>query len=103
MAEWNVQSAKIERADAFAYLRGPVTPFDIVYLDPPFASGLVTSAANLLEERGWLAPNALIYMECAARETPPALPTAWKELKAKQAGEVGYHLVARSAGESVPA
>ena len=54
----------------------------------------------LLEERGWLAPNALIYLECAARETRPALPAAWKELKAKEAGEVGYYLLARNLGES---
>jgi 16S rRNA (guanine966-N2)-methyltransferase len=102
MTEWSVQGARVERTDAFAFLRGPATPFDIVFLDPPFAAGLIAPAAELLEQRGWLAPNALIYMERPARETPPGLPASWKELKAKQAGEVGYHLLARSAGESVP-
>jgi hypothetical protein len=29
------------------------------------------------------------------------LPEGWKSLKAKQAGEVGYHLLARSAGAAV--
>jgi len=100
IAEWNVQGAEVARADAFFYLRGSAQPFDIVFLDPPFAGGLLAPAAVQLEERGWLAPNALIYMECAAREARPALPQAWKELKAKQAGEVGYHLYARNPGES---
>jgi len=100
IAEWNVQGAEVVRADAFSYLRGTAQPFDIVFLDPPFAAGLLAPAAALLEERGWLAPNALIYLECAARETRPALPEVWKELKAKQAGEVGYHLYARNPGES---
>ena len=98
IAEWNVQGAEVARTDAFSYLRGTVQPFDIVFLDPPFAAGLVAPAAALLEERGWLAPNALIYLESAAREPLPALPQAWHALKAKQAGEVGYHLYARNPG-----
>jgi 16S rRNA (guanine966-N2)-methyltransferase len=110
MTEWNVSGAEIARADAFSFLRAPVPAganaqpraFDIVFLDPPFAAGLHSPAAALLEERGWLAPQALIYMECAARDTPPVLPEAWKSLKSKQAGEVGYHLLARSAGAAVP-
>jgi 16S rRNA (guanine966-N2)-methyltransferase len=100
LAEWNVQGAEVARADAFAYLRGTVQPFDVVFLDPPFAAGLVAPAAALLEERGLLTPNALIYMECPAREPLPALPASWTSLKAKQAGEVGYHLHARSPGGS---
>lgn len=100
MSEWNVQGAEVVRADAFSYLRGAARRFDIVFLDPPFSAGLHASAAALLEERGWLAPNALIYMECAARGPLPAIPEAWQERKAKQAGEVGYHLFARNPGGS---
>jgi 16S rRNA (guanine966-N2)-methyltransferase len=110
MTEWKVQGAQVVRADAFAFLRGsptsaagePAQPFDIVFLDPPFAAGLIARAAALLEQRGWLAPQALVYMECSARDTPPTLPETWKPLKGKQAGEVGYHLLARSAGAAVP-
>ncbi len=102
ITEWNVQGAQVLRTDAFSYLRGAAERFDIVFLDPPFSAGLLAPAAALLEERGWLAPNALIYMECAAREARPALPTPWQERKAKQAGEVGYHLFARSPGGAVP-
>jgi 16S rRNA (guanine966-N2)-methyltransferase len=101
LTEWNVRGGQVERADAFAYLRGTAKPFDIVFLDPPFADGLIEPVAALLESRGWLAPEALIYMECPARETLPKLPEGWKSLKAKQAGEVGYHLLARSAGAAV--
>ena len=105
MTEWNVQGAEVVRADAFSFLRGgPVPavagmqprPFDIVFLDPPFAGHLHATAASLLEQRSWLAPQALVYMECSAHETP-VLPETWKSLKSKQAGEVGYHLFARAA------
>jgi 16S rRNA (guanine966-N2)-methyltransferase len=102
IAEWKVQGAEVARTDAFSWLRGAPRPFDIVFLDPPFSAGLVAPAAALLEERGWLAPNAVIYMECAAREPRPALPAAWQERRAKQAGEVGYHLYARNPGGAAP-
>src|SRR5687768_11963140 len=102
IAEWNVPQARVERADACAWLRGKPQPFDIVFLDPPFASGLLGSAAALLEQKGWLAPDALIYVENPAREPLPALPSAWQERKAGRAGEVGYHLHARTAGGAVP-
>src|SRR6267378_2469463 len=71
--------------------------FDLVFLDPPFTSGLLGEAARMLEEHHWLEPGALIYVECAAREGLPPLPAPWRELKAKQAGEVGYHLFAHTA------
>jgi 16S rRNA (guanine966-N2)-methyltransferase len=67
-----------------------------VFLDPPYAAGLLEPAARLLEARGWLSPAARIYAECPAREGLPKLPAAWKLHRAKRAGEVGYHLLSRS-------
>jgi 16S rRNA (guanine966-N2)-methyltransferase len=94
LAEWQAQDAVVTRADALHYLRGSARPFDLVFLDPPFASSLLGEAARLLEERGWLAPGALVYVEGAARAGLPPLPAGWQALKAKRAGEVGYHLFA---------
>jgi 16S rRNA (guanine966-N2)-methyltransferase len=62
----------------------------------------LSKAAELLEARGWLAPDALIYVESSAREALPPLPASWQQLKAKQAGEVGYHLFARAARGAEP-
>lgn len=96
LVEWGGGNARVVRADARRFLDGAPRHFDLVFLDPPFASQLLGAAAQLLEERGWLAPGALIYVECAARGTPPPLPAPWRPLKAKRAGEVGYHLYARA-------
>ena len=95
LTEWHAGDARVERADALRYLEGTAQPFDIVFLDPPFASDLLQSAAAALAERRWLRPGALIYVECAARGGLPPLPPGWQPLKAKQAGEVGYHLFAQ--------
>lgn len=95
LEEWGAQGAQVERADALAFLAGSAQPFDVAFLDPPFASGLLEQAAALLEGNGWLRDAALIYVECGAREGVPPLPPRWVSLKAKRAGEVGYHLYAR--------
>jgi 16S rRNA (guanine966-N2)-methyltransferase len=99
LAEWQAQGATVERMDALDFLTGSARPFDIVFVDPPFASGLTARSCELLEERGWLAPQALIYVEGPARGEAPVVPHAWQALKAKRAGEVGYYLFAHSRAE----
>ena len=74
--------------------RGVPRCFDIVFLDPPFASGELPAAIAALERGGWLAAQARIYLEHARGEPLPALPAGWRELRAGGAGEVGYHLLA---------
>ncbi len=89
----------VVRADALRYLSGDARPYQLVFLDPPFAAGLLSEAARLLDERHWLAEGALIYVECRAREGLPPLPARWQPLKAKRAGEVGYHLFAHAGAQ----
>ena len=88
--------AQVEQSDALRFLAGRGGPYDIVFLDPPFDSDLLAAVAGRLEQGSWLAPGALIYMECAARDGLPPLPPTWVTTKAKQAGEVGYHLLTRA-------
>jgi 16S rRNA (guanine966-N2)-methyltransferase len=95
LEEWGARDAQVERGDALAFLAGSARGFDIVFLDPPFAAGLLGAAAALLEGNGWLSGAALIYVECGARAGVPPLPARWQPHKAKRAGEVGYHLYAR--------
>jgi 16S rRNA (guanine966-N2)-methyltransferase len=96
LSEWGASGAQVEHGDAMRFLSGTGGPFDIVFLDPPFDSDLLTGAADLLEKGGWLAGGARIYVECAARKGLPPLPPTWAATKAKQAGEVGYHLLTRA-------
>ena len=89
------------RADALRYLAGPPQPFNLVFLDPPFDSPLLERAALVLAARGWLAAGARVYVECPARGGPPTVPASWQPLKAKQSGEVGYHLFAHAPSQQV--
>jgi 16S rRNA (guanine966-N2)-methyltransferase len=85
------------RAQALDWLHGPAQPFDIVFLDPPFQSGLLQPAMELLETRGWLAPQAWIYLE-SAPDTQPVLPPGWSWHREKRAGGVSYRLARRDVG-----
>ncbi|MFM7625492.1 MAG: RsmD family RNA methyltransferase, partial [Gammaproteobacteria bacterium] len=72
-----------------------------VFLDPPFDAGLWGKAAARLEEGGWLAPEAFVYLEVPATRgdteaaPPPGLPATLKPWRDGTAGEVGYHLLRR--------
>ena len=84
--------------DAFRFLAGAARPFDLVFLDPPFTRGWLPELCTLLEQRGWLAPRAFVYLEGAARDGAVALPASWQALRTTRAGEV-QGLLARRAGE----
>ncbi len=89
-------AAQLHVMDANRFLAGSPEPFDVVFLDPPFAAGLLGQIAARLDAGQWLAPAALIYAECPARASLPALPEGWTIAKTGRAGEVGYHLLRRT-------
>lgn len=90
--DWRVVEAK-----AASFFRGPAKPFDIVFLDPPFDSGLLTAVFTEFQVGGWLAADARIYVECPAGSLP-AVPPGWASVRSGKAGEVGYHLYLRQRG-----
>ncbi|QKQ28163.1 16S rRNA (guanine(966)-N(2))-methyltransferase RsmD [Candidatus Reidiella endopervernicosa] len=100
----NIDTLKSDRvsvvqADALAYLERVEQPFDIVFLDPPFRQELVAECCQRLESGGWLTANAHIYLELERELGEPQLPKGWSLLRSKVAGQVGYHLATRQAGE----
>lgn len=92
-------NASVHTGDAFAWLReGPSRPFDIVFLDPPYALESLTELCRLLARDSWLADGASIYLEQDIRDDRPALPDNFTVLREKTAGSVRYALV-RAAAE----
>lgn len=87
--------AKVYQLDGIKYLQHDAEVFDVVFLDPPYQSDLLAGVIPLLESQGWLADNALLYLEIENKKTLPLLPENWHELKNKKAGDVSYHLYQR--------
>lgn len=48
-------------------------PFDIAFLDPPYAKGLGEKAVAELKAHGWLAPGAILMFERGRSEPEPTL------------------------------
>ncbi len=89
------QTVQVVTADVSYFLTRPAEPFNLVFLDPPFHQQLVVPCCQLLEEKGWLADHARIYIEVEKEKGLQGLPESWQLHRHKQAGEVGYYLYLR--------
>ncbi|ANS40708.1 MULTISPECIES: 16S rRNA (guanine(966)-N(2))-methyltransferase [Serratia] len=78
------------------WLAGNGQPFDVVFLDPPFRKGLLAETVTLLEQQGWLADEAWIYVEAEAESAAADVPANWQLHREKVAGQVAYRLYIRS-------
>jgi len=59
--------ARIVSGDATRPPRAP-SAYALVFVDPPYRSGLAAAALTALDAAGWLMPQALAVIELAARE-----------------------------------
>ncbi|MCI2395502.1 16S rRNA (guanine(966)-N(2))-methyltransferase RsmD [Aliiroseovarius sediminis] len=69
--------AKCRCADQVTVLKRDATrlpggsPYDLIFLDPPYGKGLGEKALDAASKGGWIAPNALIVWEESATIAPP--------------------------------
>ena len=85
--------AQVQQVDALRLLQqAPATPFDLVFLDPPFHQNLLATACALLESNGWLTPRAWIYCESETAPSTLGLPANWRLHREKHTGQVYYSL-----------
>ena len=80
-------------------LRPSGSPFDVVFLDPPYATAVTTVIARL---PALLAPDALVYLERAADDgLPESDALQWR--KTGQAGSVCFGLAQHAVPPEQPA
>ena len=84
------EAIDIHCADAVQWLRRPPTPYDIVFVDPPFHSDI---AAQVLERLacGWLSSSGLLYLE-TERDADRAAD-GWEVMKHGRTRHVSYALL----------
>lgn len=85
------------QADAIDWLGScEAGSLDIVFIDPPFDSGLEVRALDLLAERNCVSRNGFVYIE-TARETPAFVAgPGWEIVKEKTLGEVRMMLLKKN-------
>lgn len=92
---FNADNVDIYRGRVPQQLRAVEHPFDIVFLDPPYRDSILLSCCHYLEEHGYLADFAHIYLEAQQVIEDNDLPVNWRIIKSQKAGQVFYHLAQR--------
>ncbi len=87
------QAGRTHCTSAERFLEQATEPYDIVFLDPPFAAGLVPGLLAALSVSDRVRAGGWIYVEQAARDGAPVPPAGWALYRSRRAGEVGYHLL----------
>jgi len=69
------------------------SPFNVVFIDPPFHQNLAQQVINWLQSIKFLTKPAFIYVEQSIYEPAVVIPPDWQILKEKTAGNVRYLLL----------
>ncbi|SUG96896.1 16S rRNA m(2)G966-methyltransferase [Salmonella enterica subsp. enterica] len=97
LATLKANNARVVNTNTLTFLSQPGTPHHVVFVDPPFRKGLLEETLQLLETQGWLADDALIYVESEVENGLPPVPANWALYREKVAGQVAYRLYQRDA------
>ena len=84
--------ARIFRSDARRLGTCKETPFDLIFLDPPYATDYLQKAVTILPPE-WLEPRALIYCEANVALETLDVPDSLRWYKRATAGRVNYGLL----------
>ncbi|MBU5378355.1 MAG: 16S rRNA (guanine(966)-N(2))-methyltransferase [Pantoea sp.] len=87
--------AQVINVNTLNWLAASGEPYDVVFVDPPFRKGLLEQTLQLLEQNGWLANEAMIYVESEVEQGAPPVPASWVLHREKIAGQVAYRLYHR--------
>lgn len=78
--------------DAIAATKNLPSPFDIVFLDPPFKQNLLPETIQALETQSLLKAGSLIYIECELENAGYVAPDDWLCIKESQTKQLSYRL-----------
>lgn len=92
----NAENGYVIQDSALSYLAKQGSPYNVVFLDPPFHKGMLSDTIQLLENNGWLAQDCYIYIEEEVKAQTYTIPTHWTLHREKIAGQVAYRLYIRS-------
>ena len=81
---------RVEVNDAYQWIKNQDTPYDIVFLDPPFGDDKLAELITLLTTQG--IAHRYLYVETAQALESGVLPGGWEILRQKRAGAVHYAL-----------
>ena len=93
--ELQTELCTIVHRDALVYLQQCNWKFDIVFLDPPYRSGLAVEALRKLDSTNSLNLDARIYLEVEKDFSAVKLADRWTIVRNFNAGSRSHYLLAR--------
>lgn len=81
--------------NTLSWLKKFGTPYDLIFIDPPFYKKIINKTFEYLEKYNWLKSNTLIYVECASNMQNLNIPKTWLKYKEKIKKDVSYRLYIR--------
>ena len=88
-------SAKLVTIDTVTYLKGVARKkqkLDIIFMDPPYESGLADITLSLIDRLGVLSPGGIVVVETSARTQIDATLNNLEETAAKRYGDSAVHI-----------
>lgn len=95
----NIKKLRVEnettlmRNDATRLAACAKTPFDLVFLDPPYGKGMGQLALTSARDGGWLAPDAMIVWE---ENAPMNAPAGFQRIDKRKYGDTFVTLLRRA-------
>lgn len=88
--------ARFHQKDFFAFLNGASGKYDLIFLDPPYASGNLERALEKIAEIDIVSGNGIIVCESPAESVLPVLPGGYDRAGEYRYGKVKVTLYRRS-------
>jgi 16S rRNA (guanine966-N2)-methyltransferase len=80
-------AAEVHCLNSLNFLKNCSEQFDLIFLDPPFASDLLSQALQIIEEKNLLKESGLLYLE-QDKSKAIELNERWQVKKEKTMGQV---------------
>ena len=89
------------QGDYLAFLNGCREKFDLLFLDPPYGSGLLDRALETTAAIDIMSENGIIICESAAESALPCLPAPYEKGREYRYGKIKLTLYRRTVTERV--
>lgn len=86
-------NADVIQGDALTLLSRQTSPFDIIFVDPPFHHQLVEPALAQIRKHQLVRQGSFVYIEQEPDAPGPNLPENWQIIRQKQTSGLRYMLI----------
>ena len=87
---------KVVQGDSIAFLTGCREKFDLVFLDPPYASGLLERALEVIAKIDIMSENGIIVCESGAEQVLPEFSAPYEKGREYRYGKIKVTLYRRT-------